>query len=88
MIATAKKQSAFDKWLDTFLEEKGIDLEESFEVRGAGGTNIMTYGVVVEHMKIAPTHEQKQIKNMLVKIDFQHGDVKHYLRHLASALAK
>jgi hypothetical protein len=81
--------SEFDKWLDTFLEEKGIDLEDDFTVQGAFyGDNYMTYEVVVEHIKIAPKHEQKKIKDMLVKIDFKNGDVKHFLRHLGQALAK
>lgn len=79
----------FNKWLDTFIEEKEIDLEESFEVEGPEwGTNIMSYGVIIEHIKIAPTHEQKAIKDMIVKIDFQNGDVKHFFRHLAKAIAK
>lgn len=83
-----KSSSDFDKWLDTFLEEKGIDLDEGFTVQGANwGDNHMTYGVVVEHIKIAPKGEQNKIKDMLVKIDFKNGDVRHFLRHLAQAIA-
>jgi len=86
--ASSEKEE-FIEWLDTFLEEKGIDLEDDFTVQGAFyGDNHMTYEVVVEHIKIAPRHEQKKIKDMLVKIDFKNGDVKHFLRHLGQALAK
>lgn len=77
----------FNNWLDTFLEEKGIDLEEQFTLKDSTGTeNFMPYGVVVEHLKIAPEHEQKSIKEMIVKIDFKNGDVKHFFRHLAQAI--
>ena len=27
----------FNKWIDTFIEEKGIDLEENFEIESASG---------------------------------------------------
>lgn len=76
----------FNKWLDTFLEEKGIDLEQGFELEGSWGTNFFTYGVVVEAIKNTGKEEQKAIKNMIVKIDFMNGDVRHYFRHLAQAL--
>jgi hypothetical protein len=34
---------------------------------------------------MAPAHEQEQIKNTIVKIDFMAGDVRDFLRHLAQA---
>jgi hypothetical protein len=77
----------FTNWLDTFLEEKGIDLEETFTLLNSEGVeNFMPYAVVIEHIKIAPQHEQKAIKEMIVKIDFKNGDVRHFLRHLAQAI--
>lgn len=78
----------FQTWLETFIEEKNIDLEQTFEVEGPSGTNTMSYGVIKEHMEIAPAHEQEQIKNVLVKIDFQNGDVCHFFRHLGKAIAR
>ena len=77
---------AFNKWLDTFLNEKGFDLEECFEVEGPSGTNYMSYGVVIEHIKIASAREQHDIKDVLVRLDFFHKDVKGYLRHLSKAI--
>lgn len=47
----------------------------------------MAYSNVVEATKLAPAHEQKAIKTMLVKIDFVNGDVRRYLRHMAQAIA-
>ena len=43
--------SNFTKWIDTFIEEKGIDLEQTFEFENASGWNLMPYGVVVEAIK-------------------------------------
>lgn len=77
----------FNNWLDTFTAEKGIDTEARFEVEGPSGTNNMAYGNVLEAMKGAPAHEQAAIKDMIVRIDFANGDVCHYFRHLAQALA-
>ena len=77
----------FHKWLDTFLQEKVYDLDEAFEVEGPSGPNHMTYQVVVDHMKIAPEKEQKAIKDMMVKLDFKNADIKHFIRHLAQAIA-
>lgn len=83
------RASGFSRWLDTFLSEKGIDLEDRFTVHGpVWGENDMAYQNVVDVMKQAPAHEQAGIKNMLVRIDFKNGDVRHYLRHLAQAIAK
>jgi len=79
----------FAKWLDTFVEEKGLDREQSFEVEGpVWGTNWIPLEVVIEHMKIASKQEQQQIKEIIVKIDFKNGDVMHFFKHLAGALAK
>ncbi len=78
----------FSKWLETFLEEKGISREETLEVEGKMyGTNWMPVSVLVAFMKVAPKHEQAAIKKMLVKIDFVNGNVRHYLTHLAKAVA-
>jgi len=76
-----------EKWLYTLLEEKNIDLETEITVEGASGTNFMSVGVVVENILIAPKHEQDKIKDVLVKIDFQNGDILHFIKHLAKALA-
>jgi len=78
----------FIHWLRTFVEEKGLDREQVFEVQGpVWGLNSIPLGVVLEHIEIAPAHEQAAIKSMLVKIDFCNGDVTDYLRHLAQAIA-
>jgi len=78
----------FNTWIDTFLEEKGIDLEETFEIKTKLGTsNIIPYAVIIEHMKIASPADQNAIKELLIMIDFKNRDVKHFLRHLGQAIA-
>lgn len=77
----------FTQWLDTFLSEKGIDLDAPFTVEGKSGPNFMTVETVVEAMKSAPKREQEQIKTTFVKIDFANGDVMHFIKHLAKAIA-
>lgn len=75
------------KYLVTLFEEKNISLETSIEAQGASGTNFMTLQTVVDAIVIAPKHEQIKIKDILVQIDFKNGDVLHFMKHLANALA-
>lgn len=84
MKQTDKK---FSEWLDTFISEKGIDLEETFTFEDDNtGFNVMPYGVVIEAAHGASLEEQNIIKATLVKIDFIDGDVRHYLRHLGQSM--
>ena len=80
--------ATFTQWLDTFVEEKGIYPEKSFEVTGPSGWNLIPVGCVIEAIKGAPSHEQAAIKTTLVKIDFLNGDVYHFFNHLAGAIAQ
>jgi len=77
----------FNKWLDTFIAEKGIDLEATFQFDNDNGFNIMPYGVVVEAIKTTTGSERASIKNTIVKIDFANGDVLDFFRHLGRGLA-
>lgn len=78
----------FNQWIDTFVAEKGIDLDHTFEIEGGDwGTNFIPVAVVIEHMKITTPAEQKQIKNVIVKIDFANGDILDFFQYLAKAIA-
>lgn len=86
--AAKPRASGFTRWFLTFLDEKGIDLGEGFEVKGkSGDINYMSYQNVVDAILRTSAGEQAGIKDMIVKIDFRNGDVRHYLRHLAQAIA-
>jgi hypothetical protein len=78
--------SQFESWLDLFLDEKDLDLDEPFEMNGPSGVNYLSYGAVVEAIKMTSSHEQEGIRKMLCKIDCANGDVSAYLRRLAQAL--
>jgi len=77
----------FNKWLDTFVAEKGIDLDLVLTVPGPSGDNMIPVACLIGMMKQAPAHEQNSIKAMIVKIDFRNGDVMDFFRHLARAIA-
>ena len=75
------------KYLRDFFAEKDIP-EVSWTITGKNGTpNYMSNVVVVEHIAQCSVQEARQIENVLRKIDFANGDVNHFLRHLAGALA-
>lgn len=80
----------FNTWIDTFLEEKGIDQDHLLTVKGKSGDNIMPLQVLVDAMKQASPEEQKSLKGMLVTIDFKTPGKKpvlDYLEHLGQAIA-
>lgn len=77
----------FKNWLNTFIDEKGIDRETIIEAEGASGTNFIPVGCLLEAIEAAPANEQQGIKATLVKIDFMNGNVMHFLKHLAKAIA-
>lgn len=77
----------FKNWIETFCSEKEIDMEQILRVSGPSGENSIPVGCLIEAMLQAPAAEQATIKTMIVKIDFRNGDVIHYFRHLAQAIA-
>lgn len=79
-------------YLTTLIAEKAAsgaphDIDQGFTVDGPSGENHMTYQNVVDAIVGAPRHERKAIRRNLVYIDFNHGDVFAYFRHLAQAIA-
>lgn len=78
---------ALSDWFDTFVENKGISLEQCFEVQGQWGFNIMHYQNVIDSIKLAPVNEMRAIAKQLIILDFKDQDIKGYLRHLAQAIA-
>ena len=78
----------FKKWLDTFIEEKNLPMEDTFTINKNGTLNIMSYKTIYEHILIANKKEQEQIKTMIVKIDFINGNVLDFFKHLGQAIAK
>lgn len=79
---------AFNKWLNTFIKEKEIDLEQIIEIKTETNTHYFEIGNIIENIKATTPEEQAGIKDMIVKIDFHNGDVVDYFRHLARALVE
>lgn len=81
-----EKKMTFNKWFDTFLEEKNLPYAE-WELRNNDGVlNFINSDVVIESIKNAPSNEKKQIKKMIVYLDFKNLDINDYFKHLAGAL--
>ena len=76
-----------NKWLDTFIAEKGIDTEQILEIEGPGGTNFIPVGCIIEAIKTTTRKEKTKIRNTIVKIDFHNGDVLDFFKHLGQAIA-
>lgn len=87
-IEKSKEISLFDKWLDTFIKEKGIDLDEIFSIESNGETHYFELGNVIENIKATSKEEQEEIRKMIVKIDFYNADVVDYFKHLAQTLVE
>ena len=73
-------------YLKTFFEEKNLPYAE-FEIETADNVHFISNEIVIEHIMIAPAHEQEGIANIIRQIDFKNGDVNHFLKHLAGAIA-
>ena len=78
----------FNKWLDTFVSEKGLNLEAVFEADGKDfGANFIPLGSIVEFIKACDDATKSTIKTNFVKIDFMNGDVNHFFQYIANGMA-
>lgn len=82
------KANEFDEWLDKYIEEKGINLDEPFSLEVDGIGHLFDYASIIEQMKHTSKSEQEKIRNKIAEIEFYNDDVKDFLRHLAIPLAK
>jgi len=76
----------FKNWIDTFIEEKDLPMNEIITINNNGTLHIMSYQTVYEYMLIANDKEQKEIKDMIVHIDFMNMDILDYFKHLGKCL--
>lgn len=81
--------SGFSSWIDTFVEEKDLDLDHRFDVEGPEwGWNSIPLASVVDAAKQCCPTEQAQVKAKLVEIDLRNGDPMHFFEYLAKGLAR
>ena len=76
-----------NSYINRLIKEKGIDTSQRVLVEGASGVNSIPLQFVIDGINNTGEVEKKAIRDMLVKIDFHNGDITHYLKHLAQALA-
>ena len=81
------EKNVFNKWIDTFIEEKGIDLQKVIEIKTEKNIHYFEIGNIVENIKATTLEEQSTIKDTIVKIDFYNGDILDYFKFLAKILA-
>lgn len=82
------EKNVFNKWIDTFIEEKGIDLQKVIEIKTEKNTHYFEIGNIVENIKATTLEEQSTIKNTIAKIDFYNGDILDYFKFLANNYEK
>jgi len=80
----------FTEWLDTFVDEKGIDTSHVFtvETNDFWQNHIIPLEVVLEAAKNTAESEQDAIKDILVRIDFINAEVMPFFAHLAKLLVE
>ena len=65
------------------------DLEDQiYEVESANGTlNLISTTDVIERIGFTSGEERQKVENILRQLDIANGNVHHFLRHLAGAMA-
>ncbi|MBT26682.1 MAG: hypothetical protein CML60_09850 [Rhodobacteraceae bacterium] len=71
-------------YLTTLITEKGASIHDEINLPGHFG---LTWETLINFVEQCPEYHN-QIRTTLVKIDFQAGDVFHYLTHLAQGMVK
>lgn len=69
--------------LETLLAEKNISLDQGLEIKGNFG---LTVENVLELIYNAPEDIQRNIIRTFMKIDFENGDVMHYINYLGKGM--
>jgi len=81
--------AAFTTWLDTFVDEKGLDREHVFTVEGPlWDDNFIPLQCVLDMVAQASPANQSKVKDTLVKIDVLNGDAMHFFGYLARGIAR
>jgi hypothetical protein len=78
----------FNDWLDTFVDEKGLDPNHLFDFVVDGQAHIFALAVVIEYIKNVDRATKRTIKKNIVYIDFKNGDVMHFFEYMAKGIAQ
>lgn len=73
-------------WIDTFVKESDINLDEKFDITINGKKYSFTYKDSIEQIKTSSEYEQQSTRKMIRNINAYRLDVKEYLRFLVLPL--
>ena len=78
----------FERWLDTFIDEKRLNRNHIFKIEFEGTIHLMKFKALIESIIALPEKHQNKIKDKLGAINVRNGDYIHYLNYVAEALIK
>ena len=74
-------------FFNRYFNEKDLD-NQVYEIAALNGTmNLIETDMVIAKIKTTQGEEAKKIEAMIRQIDCLNGDIHHFLRHLAQAMA-
>ena len=74
-------------FFNRYFNEKDLD-NQVYEIITPNGTmNLIETDMVIAKIKTTQGEEAKKIEAIIRKIDCLNGDIHHFLRHLAQAMA-
>ena len=74
-------------YISTFFTEKDLD-DRIYQVESANGTlNLISTADVVTALGFTSGSERDKVEGILRQLDFNNGDIHHFLEHLAGAMA-
>lgn len=76
------------RYLHQFFSEKNIE-NKNYQIEDSNGfVHHFDNEVLIERIKATSSAEQKQIANILRRIDYKNGSIQHFLNYLAEAMVK
>lgn len=74
-------------FFNTYFNEKGLD-NQVYEIAAPNGTiNLIETDMVIAKIKRTQGEEAKKIEAIIRKIDCLNGDLHHFFKHIAQAMA-
>ena len=79
-----------EDYLTTLLSEKGISLDHVFEIKSDTlfGNHYVPMEVVIEFIGSLSKHTQNEIREVLVKIDFNNGNILHFIEYITKGMVQ
>ncbi len=71
------------EYIETFFDEKEVPIEVWAITDDDGTFHIISSDVVIEFLKTLDGKDAEKVRDTLVMIDFNNGDVNHFLKFVA-----